>query len=163
MVIMCNYQWPVFQSTDPFLWSNLLIIPSGVDFISAIVFFSYVWLLFIVSNFAEILIVFIHSLSSMSTFRSLPSTLYWVDWLSPLRLVLFLRFCLISSSGVDFYVSLFCPVLYVFSYVHQLQFSILEKWLCVGNIQWGPEAFSHLVIRGRGPSVALIWDACTLL
>ena len=46
-------------------------------------------------------------------FMIIPWTLYWANCLSPLHLVLFLKFCFVLSLRTHSSVSLFCPVFFI--------------------------------------------------
>ena len=107
---------PLICSSVP---SNLPLIPSSVVFFSVIIFLSSVCFFFVSSN-SLLKSHCVHPFLSRVHWASLWSlawTLYQVDCIAPLHLVLLLRFCLVSSFVTYSSVSPFCLTLCVYLYV----------------------------------------------
>ena len=133
--------------------SNLLLIPSSVLFHFSCILQLWLSLLCIFYLFVEVLIVFIHSSPKFCEHicDHYLELFYWVDYLSPFRLVLFLRFLSCSFIWNIFFCILILPnsVFTSFYLISLLHLSTLEKWPYVVYVLWDPVACPPLATRAR--------------
>ena len=124
---------------------NVPLIPSSV-FLFTISLLSYVWFFFIFSN-SFLNFSLCSSILLLNSLSMIMMSFYWVDYLSPLCLVL-LWFYLVPSFGTYSSVASFWLILFYFYVLGMsVTFLILEKWPYVGDILWNPATQSSLVTR----------------